>query len=256
MDKRAFIFNAKVDCLTWGKTVSKITTWALKKEKRYICLINTHSLIESNTNKLLLDSLNNADLTLPDGFPIAKLIHNNFVKNQSRISGPDLMIKICKNASKMNIPIFLLGSTPLNLNYLKKELIASFQNIRIVGAISPKVDFNIKKNDRLCSIINKSNAQITFIGLGCPKQEVWMFQNSHKIQSVLIGVGGAFDINAKIIKRAPVFLQKIGLEWFYRLAQEPGRLLHRYFTTNSIFILKLVLYVFLRRPILSNKEII
>ena len=235
--QRIDIIGIDVDVLSWDSTIKKIISWASRNQSKYICITNTSSLVISKKNKLLQKSLKNADMVTPDGMPVALLMRLYGATNQQRINGPDLMLKTCLEASQLNLSIFLLGGTEQVLMQLHKNLQSMFPNLNIAGTYSPPFgDFSETENRKISNLINNSSANLVWVAFGNPKQEIWMSQNSKNINSVLIGVGAAFEFHAGFIKRAPKWMQKYGFEWLHRLFQEPKRLWKRYLVGNTMFV--------------------
>ena len=176
-------------------------------------------------------------MILPDGSPVAWMLRRKGFKHQRRIAGPDLMAKLCDNIENADLGVFLFGSTSETLQKLEQYLNSNFPNLALKGTLSPKYgDWSTEDELNYIKTINDSGAGIVFIGLGCPKQEIWMAKNREKVNGVMLGVGAAFDFHAGTIKRAPLIMQQLGLEWLHRLLSEPGRLWKRYFITNTRFI--------------------
>lgn len=178
-----------------------------------------------------------ADLVTPDGAPVAWMLRRQGVTGQQRINGPDLMWRYCEQAARRNEAIYLYGSSADTLQRLQHRLLHALPGLRIVGAVSPP--FRPLTDEELArdiEAINASGAGTVWVSLGCPKQELWMAAQRGRINAVMVGVGAAFDYHAGTIRRAPVWMQRFGLEWFHRLASEPRRLWRRYLVTNSLFI--------------------
>ncbi len=231
------IIQTFIDAMDYSSATDKIITWSKEKKPRSVCLCNVHSCVTAYDNKLLSRALASSDMVLPDGAPIAWVMRRKEYKKQRRVAGPDLMLTVCNQAQESNIKICLFGSTEETLTILKENLITLYPALEISKAISPKFgEWRPQEEDQYIKSINDSDAGIIFVGLGCPKQEIWMINNKDKIHGVLIGVGAAFDFHAGAINRAPIFLQKLGLEWLHRLLSEPERLWKRYLFTNTKFI--------------------
>lgn len=229
-----------IDALTWDETLDIILTWVKQSQKGYVCLCNVHSAVTALDNNDLRIALMRANLVLPDGEPIAWVMRKKGFPNQNRLPGPDLMLKICQLAEDNDIKIFLFGSKEPTLDRLATKLKGKFPKLHIAGIYSPKYgDWSDKDVSQYINVINQSGAKIVFVGIGCPKQEIWMSNNSHRIEGLLFGVGAAFDFHAGSLKRAPALMQKLGLEWLHRLVNEPKRLWKRYLTTNTKFIMNL-----------------
>ena len=244
-----YVFGSYIDALTWEMAISKISSWARNDESRYICICNVHSVVTALQDQRFKRIINNADMATADGMPIAWYLRKFGYSNQKRINGPDLMWKYCKVAEKAGYPIYLIGSTEQTIEALKNRLETSFPNLEIAGHISPPFrEMSNFEDAQIVKSINDSGAKIVFVGLGCPKQEKWMADNRGKINSVMIGVGAAFDFHAGTAKRAPTWIQKSGLEWCHRLLSDPRRLWKRYLIANTIFLFMLV------KEVLSNNS--
>ncbi|MBK8291879.1 MAG: WecB/TagA/CpsF family glycosyltransferase [Flammeovirgaceae bacterium] len=179
--------------------------------------------------------LQNAFLVLSDGMPLVKAIQFLYSERQDRIAGMDVMPDLLKMAEINNLGVFFFGSTDSELKLISKKISTEFPRLKISGVLSPPFMKDLSDSN-YCKIINDSGANIVFVALGCPKQENWMALNSPLINSVLLGVGGAFPVYAGLVRRAPLWMQKYSLEWAFRLIQEPKRMWKRYLSTNSIFV--------------------
>jgi len=231
------VLNSFIDALDWDQSVQTILQWVANRQPKRVCLCNVHSSVTALDNPTLAEALNTADMVLPDGAPIAWFLHRTGFPKQPRIAGPDLMWQLCDQIQSTNSSIFLFGSSPNTLSRLEKNLQRSFPKLKIAGALSPRFGkWSYEEEQEYLTAINNSNAGLIFIGLGCPKQEIWMADNRDRIHGVLLGVGAAFDFHAGTINRAPSLMQKAGLEWLHRLLSEPRRLWKRYLITNSRFL--------------------
>jgi N-acetylglucosaminyldiphosphoundecaprenol N-acetyl-beta-D-mannosaminyltransferase len=175
---------------------------------------------------------------VPDGQPIRWAI-NWFYKThlKDRVYGPTLTLHVLQAAAEKNIPVFFYGSQQQTLNKLRENLLQKFPNLKIVGMQADRFRESTEEEkiaDRQAII--SSGAKLVFVGRGCPRQERWVAENKNYLPAVLLAVGAAFDFHAGTVKQAPVWIQKRGLEWLFRLVQEPSRLWKRYLTTNSYFL--------------------
>jgi N-acetylglucosaminyldiphosphoundecaprenol N-acetyl-beta-D-mannosaminyltransferase len=237
MNERLKIISLSVHHIGFKESLDKVLDWAEKKQPAYICFANVHMTIEAYKDKIFLEQLENADLLLADGKPVANACRTLHHKKQERIAGMDFMPRLLEQANKKKLSVFYYGSSPEVLKMLKQKINQQYPSVIHAGSISPS--FGDQKEEELIKDIdhiNSSGAQIVFISLGCPKQEKWMAANSKKITSVLLGVGGAFPVMAGLYKRAPAWMQNLSLEWFYRLLQQPGRLFKRYLFTNTLYL--------------------
>jgi N-acetylglucosaminyldiphosphoundecaprenol N-acetyl-beta-D-mannosaminyltransferase len=182
--------------------------------------------------------INNADLITPDGVPLVWLMRLKGVHDQERVYGPTLMLYVLEVAARRHLPVGFYGSKPQVLDALLANLKKCYQNLEIAYSYSPPFNpLNPEEDAAIIDEINQSGIRILFVGLGCPKQEIWMAEHRGKVNAVMLGVGAAFDFHAGVKPQAPVWVQRIGLEWLFRLFTEPRRLWKRYLYHNPRFIL-------------------
>jgi len=224
--------------------------WAADHRSSYVCFANVHMTIEAYKSPSFREQLNNASLVVTDGKPLAVACHALYRKKQERIAGMDFMPAILERANIEGSTIFLYGSKPDVLEALKKKISGQYPSITIGGAISPPFrPLQPEEEQEHIRQINESGAQLVFVSLGCPKQEKWMASMKGRINAVMIGVGGALPVMVGMQKRAPAWLQNLGLEWLFRLMQEPRRLFRRYVITNSFFIYLFFKKIFINRAL-------
>jgi N-acetylglucosaminyldiphosphoundecaprenol N-acetyl-beta-D-mannosaminyltransferase len=167
---------------------------------------------------------------------------------QQRINGPDFFWAYCDAASRSGESLYLLGSSERTLAQLQLRLTQAFPGLRIAGAYSPPFRPMTEAEDKaVVDAIHASGAGTVWVGLGCPKQEIWMHAHKGRVRAVMLGVGAAFDFHAGTVRMAPAWMRECGLEWLYRLISEPRRLWKRYLTTNTAFLL-LVARQLMERP--------
>lgn len=231
------VIGSPIDVITWEGALSRIAGWAAAKESRYVCICNVHSVVTARREAEFARVISEADMATPDGAPVAWLMRHTGVSGQERINGPDLMWRYCSEAAQRDESIYLFGGMPSTLDLLTKRLSEHFPSLRIVGAYSPPFRELSKEEDaRVVAEINASGAGTVWVSLGCPKQEKWMANHRGRINATMIGVGAAFDYHAGTVERAPIWMQRYGLEWFHRLCSEPRRLWRRYASTNPHFL--------------------
>lgn len=203
----------------------------------YICFSNVHTSVMAREDASYRDVLNGAAFVFPDGTPIATLEQKKGYVGAERVAGPDFMEHMFRDTQDGRLSHFFYGASQETLDALKENLLKKYPGIDIRGMYSPPFRALSEEEDRAdVNLINGSGADIIWIGLGAPKQEKWMNAHKGEISGVMMGVGAGFDFHAGTIKRAPKWIQKIGLEWLFRLFQDPGRLFKRYFVTNGKFI--------------------
>lgn len=218
--------------MEWLKQYLKENLQDLKGD--YICVSNVHTTVTSYEDENYRNIQNNALMAIPDGGPLSSIGRKRGFSSMDRTAGPSLMEEIFKDKGYTH---YFYGSTDETLVSLEKKLKEKYPNIKIVGMYSPPFRKLTKEEDeKVIEKINNCNPDFVWIGLGAPKQEIWMAEHQGKINGLMIGVGAGFDYFAGKIKRAPLWMQKLNLEWLYRLIQDPKRLFKRYFVTNTKFI--------------------
>jgi len=227
--------------------IEEIIRLAKEKVSSYVCVANVHMAVEAHDNPDFQEVVNCADIVTPDGMPLVKALKLLYGIEQERVAGPDLMPDLLKAAEKEGLRVYFYGSTQEVLDAILEKIKREFPNLKVAGVYSPPFrPLSEEELDKIAEEINSVSPNIVFVSLGCPKQEKWMAYMKGKINSVMLGVGAAFPIYAGLQKRAPKVMQKLALEWFYRLLQEPRRLFKRYFYTNTKFLF-LLLKELLRR---------
>lgn len=227
---------------------SSILSLACDSISSFVCIANVHMVVTAKGNDFLRSAMNESAIVTSDGMPLVWELRRQGHKMAKRVPGPDLMLELCEQAQSKNLPIYFYGGTPAVADAMRDKLVARFPKLKIAGIESPPILLEQPEVDQeVITRIKVSGARIVFIGLGCPKQELWMHAYYPHLPAVLIGVGAAFDFFTNSVKRAPLWMQKSGLEWFYRLCSDPRRLWKRYLVTNSLFI------YYLLREVLSVK---
>ena len=202
---------------------------------RTVVFANTHVVMESRQSPALAEAVNAATLVVPDGMPLVIAVRSNGYPMRDRADGPGLMHKVLTHEDCRTWRHYFYGSTQDVLD----GILQKFPNANIAGVHAPPFRALTPEEDAtIVDEINASGTDVLWVGLGCPKQERWMFEHAARLNvPVILGVGQAFDILAGAKKRAPLWMCKTGLEWLYRLLQEPRRLWKRYLFHNTRFIL-------------------
>lgn len=235
--EKCCVLGVDIDHLSMKEAIEKLIAVSYQKEQGYVCFVNVHSIVTAVELPAFNKVLNGAFMALPDGMPVSWMMRLLGCKQQQRVCGPDLMLQLCQACSTHRKKIFLYGSTDQTLQSLENELIGLFPELSIVGSYSPPFrELTTNEIIEVTKLINKSEADFIFVSLGCPKQEIWMANLAQEINGIMLGVGAAFDFYAGNIKRAPLWMRRVGLEWLHRLISEPNRLFWRYLRTNSLFI--------------------
>ncbi len=234
---RQDVLGAPIDVGHWGGAIAAILRWAADGESRYVCACNVHSVVTARHDEHLARAVRGADLVLPDGAPVAWLMRRSGHDLQQRVSGPDLMWQYFAAADAYGDSIYLYGSTEETLQRLSARIAQAFPGLRIAGMLSPAFrELSVKEDEEIVRAINASGATTVWVSLGCPKQELWMAEHQGRIEAVMVGVGAAFAFHAGMARRAPLWMQRLSLEWLHRLLSEPNRLWRRYAYTNVQFV--------------------
>ena len=235
--RKCNILGIDINVTNMDETLSYICRNLKELKGKYICVSNVHTTVMSYENNQYKNFQENAILRLPDGKPLSILASLKGFKNAKRVTGPDLMDKIFEKSPECKYTHYFYGSTEKTLEDMIKNIKKSYPDIVIVGKKSPPYRELLEHEKKeILEEINCKKPDFLWIGLGAPKQEKWMFENKGKIDSIMIGVGAAFDYKAGNIKRGPNWMQNLSLEWLYRLMQDPKRLFKRYLETNTKFL--------------------
>ena len=222
---------------TYSSIVDQIVRLSTTHESHYVCLANVHMLMEVNRRKRFARAVNQADLITPDGKPLTWALRSLSGIRQDRVAGMDLLPDLLQQATARGLPVYFYGGTEAMLDKTRRTLARDYPALQIAGMESPPFhQISPEAERRAINRINQSGAALVFVVLGCPKQEEWMAAMKGRIHAVMIGVGGALPVLIGMQKRAPVWMQSAGLEWVFRLCQEPRRLFNRYLINNSGFI--------------------
>lgn len=235
--KTCNILGVNINVTNMGQTVNLIIENLEYIKGNYICVSNVHTTIMSYEDKDYRKIQNGGFMALPDGNPLSIVSKKRGFSEAERVTGPDLMEEIFKISEEKGYTHYFYGSTQETLDMLKVKLNKKYPNMKIVGMFSPPFRKLTEKEDKdVIENINKIKPDFIWVGLGAPKQEIWMNEHKDKLCGLMIGVGAGFDYHAGLIKRAPYLMQQLSLEWLYRLIQNPKRLLRRYLYTNTKFL--------------------
>jgi len=222
-----------VDC---GTAAGLILEWALRNESRVACAANVHMVMEARDDPRLRDKLKGSDLSVPDGMPLVWALRA-VGERVWHVRGADLARELCRRAQDAGVPIGLYGATPATLAAFQHVLREDYPALQISFAASPPFRQLTEEEDRATiEAIRESGVRILLVGLGCPKQELWMMEHRGQLQCVMLGIGAAFDFLAGTKPQAPRWMQRFGLEWTFRLLTDPRRLWRRYLKHNPRFL--------------------
>jgi N-acetylglucosaminyldiphosphoundecaprenol N-acetyl-beta-D-mannosaminyltransferase len=224
--------------------IKRIEEWIEeRRQTHYVCVSNVHSVVECQRDAQLKETLNTSDLNVPDGMPIVWLGRSKGHNLPRRVYGPDLFQEFCCETQDKPYRHFLYGGTPEVVETLVGNLKQQFPRLQMAGHFSPPFRSLTEEEDRsVIEMINGAAPDVLWVGLGCPKQEVWMRSHRQSLAvPAIIGVGQAFNIYAGSVRQAPRWMREHGLEWLFRLQQEPRRLWQRYLVYNTEFLIRLTL---------------
>ncbi len=237
------MINAQQTCgldITLGSyptLVQKVIGMAKKGNSSNVCIANVHMLVEAYNNKAFRSDINRSEVITADGKPLTWALRLLYGIRQERIAGMDLLPDLLAEAATNKLPVYFYGGTEALMEKTKKYMSVHYPDLILAGVTSPPFrDLSAEEEALAIEKINSSGARMVFVILGCPKQEKWMAKMKQKINAVMIGVGGALPVLLGLQKRAPKWMQNSGLEWLFRLHQEPRRLFKRYAYTNTLFI--------------------
>jgi len=232
-----FILGVRVDATSYHDAAERIVQWAHRGESRYVCVATVCQVMESWDSCLIRAAMNGSDLSTPDGMPLVWGLRLLGLANQARVYGPHLTPRLLAEAEREGIPVGFYGASHSTRNTLMDRLRRDYPKLSIVYSWSPPFRLLSAEEDReVVESINSSGARILFLGLSSPQQDLWMADHRDRVQSVMIGVGAAFDFLAGTKPQAPGWMMNAGLEWLFRLMTEPRRLWRRYLRNNPRFI--------------------
>ena len=223
------ILKIKVAVTSYDDAARRVIKATGESVGKYVCVSNVHMCMEAFDCDRFSQIINGANLVVPDGIPLVWALKMLGEKEASQVRGSDLMMRLCEESQARNIPIGLYGGSPESLVDLRAFLLSKFPHLKIPFYSSPPFrKLSQKEKDNYVNEINASGAKILFVGIGCPKQEKWMAEHRPKFSCIMLGVGAAFDFLSGRKKNAPRWIQKCGLEWTFRLVNDPKRLWWRY----------------------------
>jgi N-acetylglucosaminyldiphosphoundecaprenol N-acetyl-beta-D-mannosaminyltransferase len=227
-----------------AETLDMIDEWIASDARHFVCTVDVHALMESETNDDIRRIYrSDAAVVTADGMPIVWFLRRRGRPTAERICGPDLMPALFRRSETRRYRNFLYGASSETLARLRDRLTREFPRAHIVGTFSPPFRaLSEAEEANVVDMLNATEPDIVWVGLGAPKQDRWMAAHRATLHApVLIGVGAAFDMLAGTVRRAPVVMQRTGCEWMFRIAQEPRRLLKRYVKSNSQFAIRLLI---------------
>ncbi|MBA4385638.1 MAG: glycosyltransferase [Anaerolinea sp.] len=236
---RVNILGVGISAINMTQALEAIDWWIAQRQPHYICVTPVHGVMDCYHQPELRPIFNRSGLTTPDGMPIVWLLRLKGYRHVDRVYGPDLMLALCEHSLAKNYRHFFYGGTEGVPELLAEKLQLRFSALQVVGTCSPPFrPLTPEEDEQVVEMIQAAGPDIVWVGLSTPKQERWMAEHLGKINApVMIGVGAAFDFHAGLKKQAPRWMQRSGLEWFFRLVTEPKRLWKRYLINNPLFVI-------------------
>lgn len=245
------IFGVQVSATNYAQVIQTLLDAAQRGEPAIADFMPVHGLVTAARDEKFRAQVNDFAIVAPDGQPVRWAL-NYFHKAglSDRVYGPELTWRICGAAAERGIGIYVYGaSDEVNLK-LREKLIAAYPNLKICGFRSPPFrPLTEAETQQYIQEINDSGASVLLLGIGCPRQEIFAWEHRKQIKPVQLCVGAAFDFHAGTKKMAPAWMQKRGMEWLFRLKEEPGRLWKRYLVYNSLYI-----YLFIKRVLFPPRS--
>jgi N-acetylglucosaminyldiphosphoundecaprenol N-acetyl-beta-D-mannosaminyltransferase len=238
-DRRLYpVLRLWVDAVDPAETVKTIGTWIDARVREYVCFANVHGAVEAWKDPSLVGASRGAGLVVPDGMPLVWLGRLRGYGQVRRVYGPDLTLALTEAFAARGLRLYLYGGEPGVAEALARTLADRFPGLIVAGAEGPPFRPLTPAEDAAAvARINAASAHAVLIGLGCPKQERWMAEHRQALNApVLLGVGAAFDFLTARVRQAPRWMMALGLEWLFRLLQEPRRLGRRYLVYNPVFV--------------------
>lgn len=232
------ILGVMVDVIDYEAAVDRIAEAARERRAFAATALAVHGVMTGALDAEQRFRLNELDMVVPDGQPVRWALNLLYsTQLRERVYGPSLMLALCERCARDGVPIYLYGSSETVLSNLRERLGARFPQLEIAGAQPSRFRrINTDEKKEIVAEIRESGAGLVFVGLGCPRQEVWAFEFREALAMPVVAVGAAFDFHAGTLSQAPEALQRAGLEWLYRLSREPKRLWRRYALLNPLYV--------------------
>ena len=238
-------------------TVEEVSKLLQNKEAQTIAVCNTNTLVRSYKNKALQKKINSFDIKVPDGFPVAKASSILYKNKQERVDGYNIFHKTIEKGLENNLSHYFFGSDEEIINKLKSKLKKKYPNLNILGyTCPPLLNYEDLTKDEYIRDLKEKKPDVVWVSLGFPKQEEFidLLLKNNNIESNIAGIGAVFEWTAGTKIKAPEILANIGLEWIFRLLQEPKRLFKRYFVDNFLFIIYIIKQIWSRKEKGENEN--
>jgi N-acetylglucosaminyldiphosphoundecaprenol N-acetyl-beta-D-mannosaminyltransferase len=238
-EERVDILGVEVSAVDIDQVLAIVEDWVRKGERRYVCVTGVHGVMESQRDEELRRIHNGSGLTVPDGMPTVWAGRYAGAQEMDRVYGPEMMLAICERSAQHGWKSFFYGGARGTAELLEKKMLERFPEMQSAGTHTPPFrPLTTEEDEEVMATIEASGADLVWVGLSTPKQELWMAEHISRLKSpcILFGVGAAFDVNAGLRSDAPRWVKRLGLQWLHRLIQEPRRLWRRYLVNNPAFV--------------------
>lgn len=242
MLKTVSLLGVNVSRVNPALAVRQICEWVGQKQRTYVCVAPVSTLVDAKRSPEYMQVINAAGMVTPDGMPVVWLARSRGCRDVERTYGPDLLLEVCNYGQDLGLRHFFYGGSEDTLRKLQHKLIGRYPRMLMAGSYAPAFHPQVVQEEaRVIDRINDSAADIVWVGLGSPKQDFWMQLHRPLLNApVIVGAGAAFDFCSGVKPQAPRWMRPLGLEWFFRLCCEPGRLWKRYLIGNSLFLFYLM----------------
>lgn len=236
------VAGINIHAVDYEYAVEQIVQAAERGEAFGVSALAVHGVMTGALDPEHAARLNQLDLVVPDGQPVRWALNWLYeLKLADRVYGPDLTLHTAQAMARSGLGVYLYGSTQQVLDEFSRNLKSRFPGLNIVGSEPSKFrTVSSAEQQAIADGISKSGAQVVFVGLGCPRQEVWVYEHLKLLELPMLAVGAAFDFHAGLLPQAPSFMQRWGLEWLFRLCHEPMRLWRRYLILNPMYVLRVL----------------
>lgn len=251
------VLGMRVDMVQIPEVLSLMEEWISNGNRgNYIVISNANDAVLSKRNFDVRRAVNSSSLSVPDGISLVLLGRFYGHKLKRRVYGPELMEEFCKLAAEKGYTNFFYGGAEGISEKMKSRLLEKFPGLKVVGQYTPPFrELNEEEDSSVVELINCAQPDVLWVGLGCPKQQLWMYRHRDRLRvPVMVGVGAAYDFHAGTKKQAPKWMRENGLEWFFRLLVEPGRLWKRYLLGGALFIYYVGLELIRKRKLINEPD--
>jgi N-acetylglucosaminyldiphosphoundecaprenol N-acetyl-beta-D-mannosaminyltransferase len=235
---RINVLGVGISAINLTQAIAEIEGWIDRGERHYVNVCTVHTVMECQQDDRLRQIVNRSGLSTPDGMPLVWLSRWGGHQNAGRVYGPDLMLALCERSQTTGHRHYFYGGMPGVADLLVTKLRGRFPGLHVAGTYTPPFrPAGAIEDQAVINAINDTSPDIVWVGLGTPKQDFWVGLHRPLLTApVVIAIGAAFDFHAGLLKQAPSWMQRSGLEWLFRLSQEPRRLAYRYLVYNPLFL--------------------